>query len=197
MVVYPGDPPPQFTRLRDHARGDEWTTTHLALSAHTGTHVDAPAHRIRGGATVDQISLQVLTGPAYVVDCTDVRDELEAEHLEARGIPVDAVRLLFKTRNSALWERPGFVSDYVALGGSGAQWVRERGVQLVGFDYLSADRFDAADMPAHTRLLAAGVVILEGLMLAPVPPGAYQLVCLPLKLVGTDGAPARAVLIRS
>src|SRR5690242_14347598 len=100
MAVYPGDPEPHITRLSDHARGDEWTTTHLSFSAHTGTHVDAPSHRLRGGTNLDALNLYDLIGRAYVVDFQNVEPEITAEDLAARNIPQDARRLIFKTQNN-------------------------------------------------------------------------------------------------
>lgn len=193
MHYWQGDPAPQITRLEDIERGDAWTTTHLAFAAHIGTHVDAPLHRIRGGGTVDTLELEALIGRAYVADLTDVTSEITAQALEARAIPSNVKRLLFKTRNGALWARDAFSQDFVALSGDGAQWVVERNIQLVGMDYLSADRF-AADA-AHDVLLNARVIIVEGMMLQDVAAGWYTLICLPLKVQGADGAPARALLV--
>lgn len=195
MHYWEGDPEPQITRLEAFERGDEWTTTHLSLAAHIGTHVDAPLHRIRGGNTVDALDLQVLMGRAYVADLTAVNSEITPRDLDARGIPANVKRLLFKTRNGELWAREGFQKDFVALSGDGAQWVVERGIELVGMDYLSADVFGAS--AAHDVLLNARVVIVEGMMVNDVAAGWYTLICLPIKVQGADGAPARAVLLDS
>lgn len=195
MHFWEGDPEPRISRLEDHERGDAWTTTHLSFAAHIGTHVDAPLHRIRGGNTVDALALETLVGRAYVADLTAVALEIGAEDLVARGIPQDVKRLLFKTRNGALWGREGFQKDFVGLNAQGAQWVVERGIQLVGMDYLGADIFLTDTAPAHDVLLSAGVVIVEGLMLNDVAAGWYTLICLPIKVQGADGAPARAVLV--
>jgi arylformamidase len=195
MHFWEGDPAPNITRLSDRERGDNWTTTHVSFAAHIGTHVDAPLHRIRGGKTIDALDLETLLGRAYVVDLTDVVAEIGVENLAAANIPSDVKRLLFKTRNGALWAREGFQKEFVALNESGAQWVVERGVRLVGMDYLSADVFWNKGAPAHEILLGAQVVIVEGLMLQAVAAGWYTLICLPLNLAGADGAPARAVLV--
>lgn len=196
MPYYPGDPAPQITRLEDHERGDAWTTTHVSFCAHTGTHVDAPRHRIRGGSTVDALDLRTLVGRAYVVDLTGVPLQICAEDLEARNIPLSAERLVFKTRNAALWQREGFQTDFVALGESGAHWLVARGIRLAALDYLSADLYTAQDFCAHDVLLSNGVVIVEGVFSGEIAEGWYTLVCLPLRLQGADGAPARAVLIQ-
>lgn len=196
MPFYPGDPAPQFTRLEDHERGDAWTTTHISFCAHLGTHVDAPLHRVRGGNTIDKLDLQVLVGRAYVVDLTNVPLEIHAEDLQARNIPLSAERLILKTRNAALWQSDSFQNDFVALGESGAEWLVAHGVRLVAMDYLSADVFSSEDFRAHDVLLHAGVVIVEGVMTGDVSEGWYTLVCLPLRIQGADGAPARAILIQ-
>jgi arylformamidase len=195
MPCFPGDPEPQITRLQDHTRGDPWTTSHLNLCAHTGTHVDAPRHRIRGGGTVDTLELSTLLGPAYVADFAGVERVITERDLETAEIPRDAQRLLLKTRNGALWERRGFQTDFVALGKEAAEWVVAHGVRLVALDYLSADVYAAQEYPAHTVLLGAGIVIVEGIQLEKIEAGWYTLICLPLNVAGADGAPARAILI--
>lgn len=196
MPYFPGDPAPQVTRLQDHERGDAWTTTHISFCAHLGTHVDAPLHRVRGGNTVDRLDLQALIGRAYVVDLPDVASEIRAEDLQACNIPLSAERLVLKTRNAALWRRDTFQIDFVALSESGAEWLVAHGIRLVALDYLSADVFTSQDFRAHDVLLQRGVVIVEGVMSDGVSEGWYTLICLPLRLQGADGAPARAVLIR-
>lgn len=195
MHFWQGDPEPQITRLADHARGDEWTVTHVSFAAHIGTHVDAPLHRIRGGETVDRLNLETLIGRAYVVDLMNLDSEIRARDLEARTIPSNVKRLLLKTRNGELWARQGFQKEFVALSGDGAQWIADRRIRLVGMDYLSADLYHSENAPAHDVLLGANVIIVEGMMLQNVSPGWYTLICLPLKLAGADGAPARAVLV--
>lgn len=195
MPVYPGDPEAQITRLAAHERGDAWTTTHLSLSAHTGTHVDAPGHRLRKGATLDALDLHDLIGRAYVVDLSGVDSEISAQDLATRKIPPEAQRLIFKTRNSALWERTGFQTEYIGLGRSGAEWLVDHGARLVAFDYLSADVFRTQKFPAHDILLGAGIVIVESVMTGDVAQGWYTLICLPLRVSGAEGAPARAVLL--
>ncbi len=189
-----GDPEPNISRIQDHERGDAWTTSHLSFAAHIGTHVDAPLHRVRGGKTIDSLDLRTLLGRAYVADLIDVNSEITANDLDARHIPSNVKRLLFKTRNGELWTRQGFQKDFVALSADGAQWVVERGIKLVGMDYLSADIFFADTAPAHDILLNANVVIVEGMMLQAVTAGWYTLICLPIKVAGADGAPARAIL---
>lgn len=195
LPVWPGDPPVHLTQPAHLARGDAYTLTRLDISAHTGTHLDAPAHFIADGAGVDALDLNVLIGPALVVDTGDV-DALTAEVLASLPIPPGAQRILFKTRSSELWSRPGagFVEEFVALTGDGAQWLVDRGVRLAGIDYLSVGPF-SDPVPCHQILLAAGVIAVEGLDLRNITPGEYQLICLPIKIGGGDGAPCRAVLV--
>jgi arylformamidase len=191
MVVYEGDPDVHLERVISIADGAAANISRLELGVHTGTHVDAPVHFIEGAAGVDSLLLETLVGTAHVVDATEVEDVLDDAALRSLALPDHAERLLFKTRNSQLWELDEFFNDFVRLSGPGAQYVIERGVRLVGIDYLSV-----GDEEAHVALLGAGVVPLEGLDLRGVEPGEYRLVCLPLRLVGADGAPARAVLVR-
>jgi arylformamidase len=195
LPVWPGDPPTRITQPFHLDKGDPATVTRLDMGAHTGTHVDAPAHYIAGGPGVEGLDLQVLVGPALVVHALEA-DALSAEVLERLPIPPGTERVLFRTRNSDRWasgERE-FAEDFVALTGDGARWLVERGVRLVGVDYLSVAPFDAG-VATHRTLLRAGVVPVEGLNLSGIAPGIYRLVCLPLKIVGGDGAPARAILI--
>jgi arylformamidase len=195
LIVWPGDPPVTITQPASMDRGDGFSITRLDIGAHVGTHVDAPAHFVRGGAGVDQLSLDALIGPAVVVDARGV-DALTAAALDALAIPAGAQRVLFRTRNSDLWRKDqhDFDEDFVAVAADGAAWLVERGVRLVGIDYLSVAPFsDSA--PTHQILLNAGVIAVENLNLSEVEPGEYQLVCLPLKIARADGAPARAVLI--
>jgi arylformamidase len=197
LVAWPGDPRPAFVSVLSLDRGDSATVTRLDLSAHTGTHVDAPAHFVQGGAGVDSLDLDVLVGPAHVIDGGAAR-ALSARVLEALSIPPAAERLLFRTRNSERWARREFshefVEDFVAVTEDGARWLVERGVRLVGVDYLSVAPF-ADPVPAHRVLLQGDVVVVEGLDLSGVSPGAYRFACLPLRLVGVEGAPARAILM--
>ncbi|MCF6291296.1 MAG: cyclase family protein [Desulfobacterales bacterium] len=195
LPVWPGDPRVAIDSLSHLERGDVCTVSRISFSAHSGTHVDAPAHFIKDGATVDSLALDTLIGPARVVD-TGAAREITAPLLAGLPIPGDTERLLFRTLNSEIWNRPApeFVEDFVAISADGARWLKEKGIRLVGIDYLSVAPF-AHGVATHRILLQAGIVLLEGLNLAGITPGLYQLVCLPLKLVGGDGAPARAVLI--
>jgi arylformamidase len=195
MPLYPGDPILSVERTADVSRGDPYTTTRISLGVHTGTHVDAPAHFIRGGRTIEQLQLNVLIGPARLVDLSAAEGEITGRVLQAADLPEGTDRILLKTRNSALWGNPVFRQDYVALTADGAQWLVDRGVRLVGIDYLSVEAFGSTDFAAHHILLDEGIIILEGVNLEHTAPGVYQLICLPLRMEGAEGAPARAVLI--
>jgi arylformamidase len=195
LAVWPGDPPIRITQPAHLDRGDLATITRLDMGAHTGTHVDAPAHFIADGPGADALDLNVLVGPALIVHVREA-DALSAKALEELPIPPGTERVLFRTRNSHQWASGGneFWEDFVGITEDGARWLVEHAVRLVGVDSLSIGPF-ADPIPAHLVLLRAGVVAVEGLNLSAVAAGVYQLVCLPLKIVGADGAPARVILI--
>lgn len=195
LPVWPGDPRVDVREIRSMAAGAHSNASHLSCNVHSGTHVDAPSHFIPDGRPVDQTPLEVLIGPVTVCGLPDV-DEVSAEDLAALDLPADVQRLLIRTRNSALWaeQASGFTETYVALTPDAARWIVDKGIRLVGVDYLSVEIFGQPEPLTHRALLGAGVVIVEGLDLHQIVPGQYQLACLPLKLVGADGAPARAVL---
>ncbi len=195
IPVWPGDPPVVLERVKSLENGDEANISRIQSGVHVGTHIDAPIHFVEGGATVDAIPLKSLLGRAYVVDLRKA-DVLDAAALESARIPPRTRRLLFKTRNSELWTsgESSFQRDFVAVDASGAEWLVKKGVKLVGVDYLSVAPFNDGG-PTHRILLEAGVVVVEGLNLARVSKGRYTLYCLPVKLMGSDGAPARAVLV--
>ena len=192
LPVYPGDPPVVIDSWKSIAAGDHSNLSRITLSTHSGTHIDPPRHFIDSGICVDEIPLGLLVGKALVVEIAGVkeigRDELE--RLRVRGVD----RLLLKTDNSELWNDGAFHHDYAALTVEGARFLLEAGVKLIGIDYLSIESFEG-DGEVHRMLLDNGVLILEGLTLADVIPGDYQLICLPLKVKGGDGAPVRALLI--
>jgi arylformamidase len=168
----------------------------MASGVHIGTHVDAPYHFIADGKTIESLALDALVGPAQVVELpADVR-LIGASDLERAGIETGMERVLLKTRNSQFWGQPGlpFQKDFTAIAPGGAAYLVERGVKLVGIDYFSVAPFGDS-VPTHRALLGAEVIALEGIDLSQVPAGRYQLYCLPLKLGGSDGAPARAILI--
>ncbi len=178
-------------------QGDPANVTAIYFGAHSGTHVDAPAHFIHGGSKLESLSLDTLLGEVQVVEIPLDVNEITESHVEAK-CTVGARRVLFKTRNSAFWnERNGeFQTDYTFLSPLAAKRLVANGTQLVGIDYLSVEQFQSDSFETHRTLLANGVVIIEGLDLRQVDAGVYELICLPLKLAGGsgDGAPARVVL---
>ncbi len=189
MITYPGDPVVRLERVKSIADGSVANISRLDFGVHTGTHVDAPLHFIDGAAGAEQLPLELLLGPARVVDAREAErlDAATIERLDLDG----AERVLFRTRNSDLWQRDTFSDDFVSIREDGARLLIDRGVRLVGIDYLSI-----GDEGAHQALLQAGLVAIEGLDLSAAEPGDYELVCAPLKLVGSDGAPARVLLVR-
>jgi arylformamidase len=189
MPIYDGNPGVTLERESSISEGAHANVSRLDLGVHTGTHVDAPLHFIEDAPGAESLELQPMLGAAAVVDATSVEGDLDAEALDALDLP-PATRILFKTPNSRLWERDTFSREFVRLTGSGARYLIDRGVELVGIDYLSI-----GDEDAHRELLGAGVTALEGLDLREIEPGEYDLVCLPLRVEGADGAPARAILV--
>jgi arylformamidase len=196
LPVWPGDPSVQMSLLSSMEQGAHVNITQVTMCVHTGTHVDAPRHFLRDGGTIEKLLLEALVGPAVVVHIPDEINLITAEVLEKANIPQGTERVLFKTRNSGIWQRgeKQFQTNFVAVPVDGAEWLVQRGVKLVGIDYLSVSPYKIS-IPTHHALLKAGVVILEGVNLAEVEAGEYELYCLPLKLAGSDGAPARAVLV--
>ncbi len=196
MIVWPGDPSVNIQRISSIAAGDNANVSQIAMSCHTGTHVDAPDHFLNNGKTVDGLSLDLLVGRAYVLYLPEV-DTITAATLIDADIPPRTRRLLFKTRNSDYWSKGNnhdFHTDFVGLSVDAAELLVDRNVRLVGIDYLSIAPYKMS-APVHTILLNAGVVVIEGLDLSQVSQGRYTLHCLPLKLGGADGAPTRCILV--
>jgi arylformamidase len=197
LPTWPGDPGVELSDWRRLANGDAANVSTLNLGAHTGTHVDAPAHFIEGAGKVEDLDLAVLIGEAEVVavpeDCRAIDEAFVVAHCS-----LGAKRIIFKTRNSAFWSESKlqFHDDFTYLDLKAAETLVQRGVKLVGIDYLSIEKFDSGKHETHVALLSQGVIILEGLNLGEVPAGRYELICLPLRLRSNlgDGAPARAVL---
>jgi arylformamidase len=192
MAVWPGDAPVAVEEFSALAAGGSSNLSLLRLGSHTGTHVDAPRHFIDGAAGVDTISPDVLTGPIRLFQLPGV-ESIDWSVLE--GLDLDGVsRLLLGTGNSALLGKRPLSMDYAFITADAARYLVERGIRLVGIDYLSIEEHGTAAHPVHRALLGAGIVIVEGLNLAGVPAGDYELMCLPLKLKDADGAPARVFL---
>ncbi len=197
LPVWPGDPPIAIERMQSMDEGAHANVSRITASVHTGTHVDAPHHFLNNHQTVESLPLEILTGPAWVIRIPDEADIINKTVLDQAGIPADAVRLLMRSRNSTIWQNgsKSFSPDFVGISANGAEWLVDHHIQLVGMDYLSVAPYKNS-IPTHQILLKAGVVVLEGIDLSRASPGRYDLYCLPLNLVGSDGAPARAILVK-
>ncbi len=192
MVHWPGDPEFHINRVRDYANGDNLVLSHIDLGVHTGTHMDAPVHFVPGGGTIDEIPLDATVGPARVIEISDPesvkRAELQAAHIQP------GERILLKTANSnGLWNSDEFQKDFVYISHEGAEYLASIPIRAVGVDYLSVGGFYKDGPETHRALLGAGIWVIEGLNLARLTAGSYELICLPLKLMGAEGAPARAI----
>jgi arylformamidase len=196
MPVWPGDPDVKLDRVKKIEEGANSNVSYLAAGVHTGTHVDAPVHFLPGGATIDQLDLEVLVGEAQVVVLPDQVDVIDSAAINQAGIESGTQRLIFKTRNTHYWEKHvvGFQTDFVGINVEGARELVKMGVKLVGIDYLSISPYKRS-RPTHEVLLGSGMIVVEGLDLSRVPAGRYRLYCLPLKLKGSDGSPARVILV--
>lgn len=195
LPTYPGNTPYTLEPVKRIARGDSSNVSTIHMSAHAGTHVDAPRHFFEQAAGADQLPLEMLLGRARVVEVA-ARKGIDAEALADLDLSED-VRVLIKTSNSRLWGSPEFHKDFVGVTESGAKRLVDQGIKVVGVDYLSVEVFKQPGAPAHHLLLGSGVIVIEGLNLRDVEPGIYDLICLPIKAVGSDGAPARVVLRKS
>ncbi len=194
LPTYPGELGLKLDFRRLLSEGDSANVSALSLGSHTGTHVDAPSHFLDGAHGVERLPLDALVGPAYVAEF-DGDTHITAAHLETMAIPADCQRVLFKTQNGRLGDDSQFHADFIALAPDAARALAERGMKLVGIDYLSIEKFQARPHEVHKTLLASGVIILEGVDLRRVALGSYLLVCAPLSVVGAEGAPARTFLI--
>lgn len=194
MLTWPGDPTMSLERVSDIEQGHASNLSLLTMSTHTGTHVDPPIHFVPGGATIDQLPLEVFVGAAVVIDARGVR-VIDAGFLDGTGLAAGTPRVLFKTDWSARWgsePAPTFPDAFTAITLDGARWLTDRRVRLVGTDFISVEGMDDPTYPVHRHLLGAGVVVVEGLDLREVKPGGCRFTCLPLRLRDGDGGPARA-----
>jgi arylformamidase len=195
MPTFEGDPSVVVERVKSLAAGDVCNLTRLDFGAHSGTHIDAPIHFVANAPASEAIPLDLCLGPAWVADGRGLRATITAADVERMRIPDGETRILIRTPNSGLWTRRGFQKTFLGLDESAARALVERGARLVGIDYLSIAPF-GDPTPTHRSLLERGVVVLEGLDLGAVEPGPWELLCLPLRVAGSDGAPARAILRR-
>ena len=196
IPVWPGDPAVVLEQVSSMDAGAHDNVSRLACGVHTGTHVDAPHHFMNDHRTVETLSLDVLVGPARVVQILEEVKVVTAEILEKAGIPEGTERVLLKTSNSNMWKQGEmkFDTGFVGISADGADWLVKHAVKLIGIDYLSVAPYHQS-IPTHRTLLGVGMIIVEGMDLSMVAPGDYTLYCLPLKLVGSDGAPARSILV--
>lgn len=195
VPIYAGDPTVKIDAVHSIEKGDPANVSKMCFGVHTGTHVDAPNHFIEGRRRVDQLDLEKLIGKCRVVELEDSITEIMPEHL---GDLVGVERILFKTKNSAFWSEPekGFRTDFAYITPEAARVLAGNGLKLVGIDYLSVEKFGSTDFATHHTLLEKEIVIIEGVDLREVPPGEYEIICLPIKYIGGggDGAPARTIL---
>ncbi|HVD91871.1 MAG TPA: cyclase family protein [Vicinamibacterales bacterium] len=195
LATYPGNPEFEITPVKRIANGDSSNNSRLVMGTHTGTHVDAPRHFFDDRPGVDSLALELLIGRARVIDLPH-RGGITEVHLAAAGLRED-LRILLRTPNSALWNsHDGFHTEYAYLTEGAAKFLVDQGVKVVGVDYLSVEQFHKPGAPAHHMLLGNGVIIIEGLNLSEADAGQYEMYCLPLRVAGADGAPARVVLKR-
>lgn len=195
LATYPGNPSFRLDPVKRLAHGDSSNVSALQISAHAGTHVDAPRHYFDEGAGIEALPLELLCGRTRVVELT-TRRAVTAEDLAGVDFRED-VRVLLKTHNSRLWGSSEFHTDYIGVSEGGARFLVDRGVKVLGVDYLSVEAFKTPGAPAHHVLLGAGTIVIEGLNLRDVEPGSYEMFCLPLPIAGADAAPARVILRRS
>jgi arylformamidase len=192
---YPGNQPFVLDAVKRIANGDSSNVSAIRMSAHAGTHVDAPRHYFDAGPGVETLALEMLLGRTRVIEVRS-RSGIGADELADHDLSED-VRVLIKTHNSRLWGSPEFHPDYVGVTASGAEYLIARGIKVVGVDYLSVEAYKTPGAPAHHTLLGGGAIVIEGLNLRDVEPGIYDMLCLPLRVVGADGAPARVILRKS
>lgn len=197
LPVWPGDPPVKVERVAKIEEGANANVSLMNMGVHTGTHVDAPLHFLTDGNGVESLPLNILTGRAYVLNLPDA-DIITASVLKQSSIPTETNRLIIKTRNSQYWAHkdPVFRTDFVGISSDAAEFLLELGIKLIGVDYLSVAPYKQS-RPTHEILLKSDIVIVEGLDLSNITQGQYTLYCLPLKIAGCDGAPARAILVSS
>ena len=195
VPTYPGNTPFSIEPMMRTGRGEHANVSSLHMSAHTGTHVDAPRHFFDNGPGAEGLPLEMLIGRTRVIEVAS-RAGIAADDLSQIDLSED-VRLLIKTHNSRLWGSPDFHTGYVGVTESGARHLVDRGIKVLGVDYLSVEEFKKPGAPAHHVLLGGGTIVIEGLNLRDVEPGVYEMYCLPLRIVGGDGAPARVVLRQS
>ena len=193
MVHWPGDPVVSIRHVQDIEEGDSHTLSEITMGSHSGTHIDAPVHFLKGGAGIDEMPLDAVIGRARVIEIKDSRS-IKPEELARHSIRAGE-RILFKTRNSSeSWTGNSFREDFVHITTEAAEYLAEKKISLIGVDYLSVGGYKKDGGGVHRLLLKAGIWIVEGLNLSDISEGDYDLICLPLMIKGGDGSPARAVI---
>ncbi|MFC1670894.1 cyclase family protein [Spirochaetota bacterium] len=195
LPIWPGDPAVEIIQKKSIRDGDGCNVSKIVIGAHSGTHVDAPYHFLENGYTIDNVRLEDLIGPCSVIEL-GVEQSIEKDDLADIDI-VENGRILFKTKNSEFWEKgvKDFKKNYIFLGESGADYLADKNISVVGIDYLSIEGFFSDNNNSvHKRLLEKEIIIIEGLNLFGIIPGDYELICLPLNIQGAEGAPARVIL---
>lgn len=192
MVHWPGDPAVHITRTKNIDKGDKDNVSFIKMGSHTGTHMDAPLHFIKKQKGLDEVPLDAVIGPVRVLEIKD-KHSIGVKELKSYSIK-SGERIIFKTKNSSYWKRSVFRKDFVYIPSEAAAYLVSSGVRTVGVDYLSAGGYHKDGAQTHKILLKAGIWIIEGLNLSAVKPGDYNLICLPLKIFNSDGAPARAII---
>lgn len=195
MVVWPSEPKVEIEPLSRITHGEASNVSLLKMASHIGTHIDPPLHFIEDGMSVDELPLEAMIGECRVFDMGDI-PAIDVNALESAGVLRGEKRVLFKTRNCRFLDQSNFRTDYTYIDPEAARRLVGMGVKLVGIDYLSVEKYKAPGHPTHMTLLSAGVVIVEGLDLSNVVEGNYKLICLPLRIEGGDGSPARAILVK-
>jgi arylformamidase len=193
LVHWPGDPEVVVKRVVEMEKGAPCNVSHISMGAHAGTHMDGPVHFIRNGKGLETLPFEATIGPARVIEIKD-KVAISPEELAPHKLKAGE-RVLFKTRNSRRsWKMDTFDEDFIYISKEGAQFLVDRGIQTVGVDYFSVGGFKKDGVETHQILLGAGIWIIESLNLAKIAPGKYDLICLPVKVLNSDGAPARAIL---
>jgi arylformamidase len=194
MMHWPGDPPVSIERVREMDKGDTVNLSKITMGVHSGTHVDAPVHFIKGAKGVDRLLFDLLIGPARIIEIADT-DTIQKKELTGHRIK-KGERILLRTRNSIkkILYRDTFSEDFVYMEKDAAEFLVSRGIKTLGVDYLSVGGYEKNGPDVHRTLLSAGILVIEGLDLTGVLPGNYDMICLPIKILDSDGAPARAIL---
>jgi arylformamidase len=193
MVHWPDNPPVRIEKMLDIEHGDAANVSKISMGSHTGTHMDGPIHFVQDGKGLDEMPLTATIGRARVIEIRDP-ESIKPNELRPHGLQ-RGERILFKTHNSARrWSSADFIEDFVYVSQEAARYLADRGIQTVGVDYLSVGGFRKDGVETHQALLEAGIWVIEGLDLSEVAPGEYDLICLPVKIERSDGAPARAIL---